>query len=95
MSLKVRCAVRLHADILKRRKNGENMADIKFSEFIQKPCSTCGFGNMPLDELPLTMSYTPMQKIGETYSEHDALMRGTLFPELDKPFKGKFTEARR
>lgn len=71
------------------------MADIKFSEFIQKPCSTCGFSDTPLDELPLTMSYMPMQKIGETYSEQDALMRGTLFPELDKPFKGKFTEARK
>lgn len=71
------------------------MADLKFSEFIQKPCGNKTFGTTPLDDLPLTMTYTPMQKIGEIYSEQEALIKGTLFPELDKPFKGKFTEARR
>lgn len=71
------------------------MADLKFSEFAKKPCGKNTFGRTPLDELPLTMTYTPMQTIGEIYSEQDALIKGTLFPELDKPFKGKFTEARR
>ncbi|MBE6798791.1 MAG: spore coat associated protein CotJA [Ruminococcaceae bacterium] len=40
------------------------------------------------------MSYTPMQRFNESYNWHEALLRGTLFPELDKPFYGKFTGER-
>jgi len=32
------------------------------------------------------MSYTPWQSWGCTYDGHRALMSGTIFPELDKPF---------
>jgi hypothetical protein len=72
------------------------MADLKFAEFVGMPKLTDNkFGKIPLDELPLTMSYVPMQCIGSVYAEDEALMRGTLFPELDKPFKGKFTGGRK
>lgn len=37
----------------------------------------------------LAMAYVPMQKICEVYDVETALMNGTLFPELDKPFLGK------
>lgn len=35
---------------------------------------------------PYAMSYVPMQQLGSVYGEKAALERGTLFPELDKPF---------
>lgn len=46
------------------------------------------FDNIPLGKLPLAMSYVPFQKWQTTYSLEKALKRGTLFPELDLPFKG-------
>lgn len=47
------------------------------------------FSKVPLDELPLTMAYVPMQKYGLVYEAENALEKGTLFPDLDKPFLGK------
>lgn len=42
------------------------------------------------DNFKVAMSYVPYQKLGEIYSEETALLNGTLFPELDKPFmKGR------
>lgn len=34
----------------------------------------------------VAMAYVPFQQPGETYTCEKALMRGTLFPCLDKPF---------
>ncbi len=34
------------------------------------------------------MAYVPWQRWKETYAPCNALQRGTLFPVLDKPFKG-------
>jgi hypothetical protein len=39
-------------------------------------------------ETPLAMAYVPFQKIHYVYDPDSALMQGTLFPELDKPFLG-------
>lgn len=69
------------------------MADLKFKDFVIGIKPDNSFSKTPLDELPLTMSYVPMQKIGVLYSEEEGLCRGTIFPELDKPFYGKFTGA--
>ncbi len=38
-----------------------------------------------LDGLQLAMVYTPVQHFQRLYSPEDALKRGTLFEELDKP----------
>ena len=38
--------------------------------------------------LPLAMAYVPMQTWQEIYECDKALMRGTVFCELDKPFRG-------
>ena len=38
------------------------------------------------DTFKVAMSYVPYQKFEDYYTEEDALMCGTLFPELDKPF---------
>ena len=44
--------------------------------------------NRELQELPLAMAYVPMQCLKNAYCLEEALMAGTLFPELDKPFTG-------
>ena len=50
------------------------------------------FDNTPLKDLPLTIAYVPMQKYGTVYDQAEALNNGTLFPDLDKPFSGKFVK---
>lgn len=35
---------------------------------------------------PVGMCYVPMQRITTVYEPENAFMRGTLFPDLDKPF---------
>ncbi len=36
---------------------------------------------------PLGIAYVPFQQWGEVYPEDDAFQRGTLFPQLDFPFR--------
>ncbi|MFT8889590.1 MAG: spore coat associated protein CotJA [Ethanoligenens sp.] len=36
---------------------------------------------------PLAMAYVPMQKLENIYEPGYALKRGTLYPELDKPWQ--------
>lgn len=40
------------------------------------------------DNFPLAMAYVRIQKLDKMYEPEMALLRGTLFPELDKPFMG-------
>ncbi len=42
-----------------------------------------------LHSRPLAMVYSPYQQFTETYPPEKALMRGTMFKELDLPFEGK------
>lgn len=35
----------------------------------------------------LAMAYMPWQKFGETFSSSDGFQKGTIFPELFKPFQ--------
>ena len=37
---------------------------------------------------PLAMAYVPMQKFTNLYSAEEGLSRGTIFKDLDLPFKG-------
>lgn len=67
--------------------------DIMPMESVQMPMPTRPnpmpknrFGTTPLDKLPLTMAYVPMQPYGTAYEPDVALMNGTLFPSIDKPF---------
>lgn len=41
-----------------------------------------------VDQLPLTMSYVPIQQWNRIYDLGTGFQRGTIFPELDKPFYG-------
>lgn len=47
----------------------------------------------PTSKLPknpmVTMAYVPFQEDASEYASEKALMRGTAFPDLDKPFYGK------
>lgn len=40
-------------------------------------------------QMALAMAYVPYQEWGDIYEVDMALARGTLFPELDKPFIGE------
>ena len=46
--------------------------------------------NIPscIDSMPLAMAYVPIQGFGVMYEPEKALCRGTVFPDLDKPFLG-------
>lgn len=41
------------------------------------------------DNMTVAMAYVPWQYLNKTYEPEKALMAGTIFPELDKPFTGK------
>jgi len=43
-------------------------------------CSLC--------DMPIAMAYVPMQQWKDTYSPAEALCVGTVFPEVNLPFKG-------
>lgn len=43
-----------------------------------------------MDKFPIGMAYVPYQKKFKIYENlEDAYYRGTIFPELDKPFTGR------
>lgn len=42
-----------------------------------------------LQNKPVAMAYVPWQYFNQTYEPDQALMCGTIFPELNKPFLGK------
>lgn len=47
-------------------------------------------GSRPgFDRMPIAMAYVPWQRFTRTYDPDKALMAGTIFPELNKPFTGK------
>lgn len=53
-----------------------------------KPVKPNTDNNSCIDSLPLTMAYVPMQAFGTQYDPEAGLCRGTIFPDLDKPFVG-------
>ena len=40
----------------------------------------------------LAMAYVPMQPQGEMYEPEKGLNAGTIFPDLDKPFYGRWND---
>ena len=46
------------------------------------------FDDTMLKNLPLTIAFVPYQRCIDSYDEDQALTRGTLYPDLDKPFYG-------
>lgn len=41
-----------------------------------------------LADMPLAMAYVPWQEWKDVYKVEKAFQRGTIFEELDKPFRG-------
>lgn len=42
------------------------------------------------DRYPIAMAYVPWQHMGKLYENlSEAMMIGTIFPELNKPFTGR------
>lgn len=60
------------------------------------PCDGQPTGGMPdcargcdnTQSMVVAMAYVPWQHFNQVYEPEAALMQGTLFPELDKPFYG-------
>lgn len=46
-------------------------------------------GTFGRTHFPLAMVYTPVQSFDNLYDTKTALQKGTLFKELDLPFRGK------
>lgn len=44
---------------------------------------------MFLSEPTVTMAYVPMQYMDTLYDSEQGLQNGTIFPQLNKPFKGR------
>ena len=65
---------------------------ITFKKMDKQNCEDCKVTSAtPVDKLPLTMVWAPMQEYKCLYDWESALHRGTLFEELDKPFlMGRF-----
>lgn len=40
----------------------------------------------------VTMAYIPLQETIEVYESEEGLKAGTIFPQLNKEFKGKFVK---
>ena len=51
------------------------------------PANGSGTSRFPA-KTPLAMAYVPFQQWGEVYDDDKALCQGTLFHDLDLPFKG-------
>lgn len=41
-----------------------------------------------INSMPIGMAYVPMQVWRDIYEKDKGMMRGTIFSELDMPFKG-------
>ena len=63
-------------------------ASAEGAEHTESGCGTAGEDTWGLTGYPLASVYAPLQEWREAYSEEEALHRGTLFRQLDKPFLG-------
>lgn len=67
--------------ILHERENSFNMQNNNVSNGM-----TGNMSRFP-QHTPLAMAYVPVQQWGEVFSEDEALINGTLFPDLKFPFE--------
>jgi len=67
--------------------------EITFGGYMKSTCrntqSAQIFRSDPLASFPIAMAYVPWQSFHKLYDFHEGLSRGTIFPELDKPFCGR------
>ena len=48
-----------------------------------------GINQMQLGSLPLAQAYIPMQTWGEVYTPEEGTQKGTIFPDLYRPYERK------
>lgn len=65
-----------------------NMQKARIANRPSMPNSCPGHSD-PLAGMPIAMAYVPWQCFHDVYEPDKALMYGTIFPELNKPFYGK------
>ncbi len=70
-----------------RKSNAHRMKGAIFLEDLMK-ITNCQYGiRSPLPDDPVVaMAYVPYQQEGKMYCPDQAIMNGTIFPELNKPF---------
>ena len=56
---------------------------------MQTNCSQTTSGYIRKPEYRVAMAYVPWQSFHTIYDFREGLSRGTIFPELDKPFCGR------
>ena len=67
--------------------------DIRLPQPCGEPQNTGSVCGTPVQEGVLAMAYVHVQTLGELYDPCTALIAGTLFPALDKPFCGDTVSA--
>ena len=71
---------------MERNQNGYPTPGREDGRMGMDGCSgSCGGESVCMDDLLLAYAYVPIQKWRMLYSTEDALERGTMFEELDKP----------
>ena len=72
------------------KKQGFNLADMfECTKDEPKPYKNCCVSSALPNDTAVTMAYVPFQLDKTTYAPETALQEGTLFPALNKPFKGR------
>ena len=71
-------------------RNQMNARNMNCNCEVNEPCDDdCNRRRDILQGVPLAMGYVPWQNFECTYEPAQALLAGTIFPELDKPFYGR------
>lgn len=61
-------------------ENGVGMENFNNKEYMKTPHNDC-------DNMELAQAYVPFQKLGHIYSPEEGLIKGTIFPELYRPYE--------
>ncbi len=71
--------------------NGRNMncSQVAGGQMMNRRYDGCNPVNAPVDQMMIGMGYVPWQKWQNIYDLDEALKRGTIFEDLDKPYLGR------
>lgn len=70
------------------------MAPFSYTDFEKDDMEKSYMEFTKSQQKPLAMAYVPWQYFTRAYEPQAALKKGTIFPELDKPFTGKKGDAK-
>lgn len=77
-------------DYTRRTSRGQTRGPVQVpASCPETPCPVCRDDRYDeLSDMPLAMAYVPWQAWRNLYDAEKGLHRGTIFEELDKPFRG-------